>query len=239
MRTLSNLMRSRFQLPFAVLVTALLCSACGPDEEERRLESDVINMQRDRHRLKSELATYNAIVKGENRNTKMVLSTVEVADLERALRNAFPITFPASKLSGQVSGDVIINKLTRASLRNGVAKFQLSGRGRKIKLRTAVPPGYQRMARELVAGIQAGLTLDVEGEFYVKDGKVYFGGRARKAKLKKHAKAQYHNLILGGVNGQLFNRDHPISFDRLKVGRDRLSLRGMLTETNRLVFVFK
>ncbi len=216
-----------------------MATACGPSKEERRLAFDVQQLETDRLRLRSELATYNAIVAGEKSGTKMVLSTVKIADLEKALRKAFPISFPASKLSGQVSGDVIISKLSRPSLKNGVMKFQLSGRGRKIKLRTAVPPGYQTMARELVSGIQSGLTLDVEGEFYIDKGKVYFSGRTTKAKLRKHAKRQYHNMIVSGVNGQLFQRPHPVSFDRLKVGRNRLALNGLITETNRLVFVFK
>ena len=234
----SNVLRRVVMLAALGSLSVSICG-CGPDAEERRLESDVVKLERDRNRLRSELATYNAIGEGEAQERPMVLSTVALPDLERALRRAFPIQFPASKLSSQVSGNVVISQLRHASLREGIVRFQLSGRGQSIKLRTAVPPGYQTMARELVEGLTAGLTLDVEGQVYVEKGVLYFAGRVRSVKLKNHAKKNYHDLIVSGVNGQLFNRPHPVKFDRLRVARKNLALKGVVTETNRFVFVFK
>lgn len=221
-----------------LLVGCMLVTGCGGRSEDD-VELAIRRLEAKRDVLKSQLAALDA-VDTSRAGAPLVVATVHPAEVEKAFRGAVPFPFDASTLHPYVGGQIEVLGIRQVEVdRDRAIRFQLLARGKEIKLKVAVPGAYRKMAKELVAGLKAGVEISMQGNVYsTDDGRAYFFGNATGARLKKHAKKQYHDMIRQGVNTSLLNRPHPIDVDPIRVGKTRLPLRGVLPVNGKLAMIF-
>ncbi|MCP4499216.1 MAG: hypothetical protein GY822_04515 [Deltaproteobacteria bacterium] len=158
-------------LLFTVIGSTLL-SACGPsgpppDPRQVKLENEIRNLEATKRKLQHDAKAFQAIERAQKANKPVVTATFAGRDLEKALDRAMPITFPAKQLSSYVSGTVRVLGIKNVKLDGNKGRFQLVAKGKNIKINTAIPLGYQTMAKELIASLKSGVTINVKGEVFL------------------------------------------------------------------------
>lgn len=222
-----------------LLSLGALLVGCG-GRSERDVEAAIARLEAKRDTLKSQVAALDAVEASRKGQAPLVVATLAPGDVERALKGALPLSFDASRLHQYVGGKVEVLGVTGFKIeKDRDVRFDIVARGKGIKLRVAVPPGYQQMAKELISGLKAGVTISVRGQLYTDArGRTRFLGSATGAKLKKHAKKRYHGMIRQGVNQSLLARPHSIDVDPLRAGGTRLALKGFVPTRGRMAAIF-
>lgn len=232
-------------LALAALVTSspftiAACCCFGDDSADRiaTLEGTIKKLKAKRVRLKGQIELVDEALKTPA-NEPLVVATLKPDDIERAIKDALPISFPADRLHNLVSGTVHVREFTDIQVSGNKVSFSMKGKGSKIKINTVVPPGYQKMAKELIGGLQAGLTLKVTGTLDMAKGeKLLFKGKATDAVLAKHNKKDYRDQIRSAVNKKFFASPHPVYLSTLKTSGRTLRPKAALTIDTRLALVF-
>lgn len=222
----------------AFSVVTALC-ACGPTEEETKLSNTIDGLRAKRDGLKSEMAARELANELGKQNGKVLVLGMTAQDLQNAYQATLPIQFSASALSSYVDGTIIIDRLQDARVDGKTIHVTLSGKGQHIKL-NVTPFGYEKQAKEMIEGVQSGITLKVSGHFSVEDGgsRVMFHGHCDGAELRKHNTREYQNLVRNGINQQLLNEPFPLDVPGVHVGNRTWRIKGFLPSQGRVVALF-
>ncbi|MEW5848826.1 MAG: hypothetical protein AB2A00_08425 [Myxococcota bacterium] len=220
---------------FVGLLVLALAACGGPDEEEVRLRNEIQQLKAKRDALAMEIAGREQI--RSVRPGQGAVAALAPADLAAAYQRVLPLEFDAGLLANEVEGTIVVEGIREATVDGNTLRFTATGRGRNIKLKVYVPPPYDKMARELIDGLQTGLDLKLRGQLASHDGGVKFLGRCEGAKLHKNAKDQYHRLICQGVNDRLLKEGHPVTLTAARNGANGWQVRGVVPTQGRLVVV--
>jgi hypothetical protein len=234
---MSGRVLERAGVAVALLVVATTVGACccwGDGDEDRiaQLEKDVKTLEKNKKLKEAQVKQADAIL---NRGSgSVVVFGLHPKDVEKGLKDAFPITFPASNLHNLVKGTVVVSGMRDIAIKGDDVSFELYGKGKDVKVEAFVGP-YEKMAKELIAGIEAGLTLKVNGKLSASaDGSLRFKGKVIDANLKKHNKDDYRSLIRSEVNKRLFKRAHTIDLSKV----DGLELKVATARSGRALLFF-
>jgi|GEM_PF-1748282 len=228
---------------FAVALGTVL-SACGgpsgppPDPRQVKLQNEIRSLRSQKAKLQQQVKSAAVIEKALDRNQPVVVAAIGAKELHKAYKSAMPLSFPASRLSSYVSGTVVVRNIRQVKLDGTRGRFVLEAKGKNIKFTTSVPPGYQKMARELKQALSSGITINVKGEINMgKGNQAVFTGKAREITLKKHNKTDYQNMVRKGINDML-RKPHPIDFESARAGGKNLRLRNVTKGKKNMLFVF-
>jgi len=222
--------------PFTI--AACCCFGDGSADKITELEGSIKKLKAKRVRLKGQIEMVDQAL-ATPAGGPMVVATLDPDDVERAIKDALPISFPADRLHNLVSGTVVVREFTNVKVSGNKVSFSLKGKGQKIKINSMIPPGYETMAKELIGGLQAGLTLKVTGTIDAAKGdKLLFKGKATDASLAKHNKDNYRNEIKNAVNKKFLASPHAIALSTVKSAGKTLRAKAALTIDQRLALVF-
>jgi hypothetical protein len=233
------MLRKNALIVAAVMTATCALTACGgPSEDE--MEARIARLEAQRDALKSQLNAYDAFEAAERDDSTLVVAGLAANDMERAIKNAMPLRFDASRLHPYVGGDVKVKAIKNVRVSGGAVSFDLHAVALKPKLKVSVPGGYKKMAKELMTGLASGVTISVSGQLYATEaGKGRFFGRTTGARLKRHAKAQYHQMIRQGVDQSLLASPHPIEVPPVDAGGRTLALKGMIPTSKHMALIFR
>lgn len=185
----------------------LLLTACG-DAEENQLNHEVTQLEARRDALKSDLAVRELVRRSQPGS--LGLASLHPVDLARAYTSVMPIEFDAGLLASEVGGRIRVESVEDARLDGDDLRFTLKGRGQDIKVNVFVPPPYDKMAVELIAGLQDGLDLKLRGRVFWDGSGLQFQGQCESAQLHSHGQDDFHRLICNQVNDRLLDHAYTI-----------------------------
>jgi len=219
----------------------VLAACGGRSAEELAVMNKVRVLTAMRDSLKSDLQA-RTLVDRMSRNQAVVMTlAMAPEELQAAYQGALPVRFDAHALNDYVEGAVLVERVEEARVEGRTLRMTLSGRGQGIRFNVDPPAEYKRMARELVDGLHAGLTLRVQGELALAPGnptRLMFHGQCESAQLRRNAKDEYHRLIKRGVNERLLDVPFPLEVPRIRVGAREWTLQGILPSQGRVVALF-
>lgn len=221
-----------------VVVSACCCFGGGAEDRIAELEKSVKGLKAKKKRLEAQIASVDEVLKSPA-NAPLVVAALEPGVLEDAIKDALPLSFPADRLHNLVSGTVVITGWTNVKLKDGKVHFELRGKGKKLKINSVIPPGYEKMAKELIGGLESGLTLKVTGTVDAAPGdKLLFKGKVTDASLKKHNKDDYRAQIKSAVNDRFMKAPHAVKLSRVSAGGKSHAIKAALGIDGRLALVF-
>ena len=232
------LMLSALVVTMPFTIAACCCFGDETGDKITALESTIKKLKAKHIRLNGQIEMVDEAL-ATPAGAPLVVATLDPDDVERAIKEALPISFPAKNLHSLVSGTVVVREFTNVKVSGNKVTFSIKGKGQKIKINSVIPPGYEKMAKELIGGLQAGLTLKVTGTIDAAKGdKLLFKGKVTDASLAKHNKADYRSQIKGAVNKQFFASPHPVFLSTVKSDGRTLRPKAALTLDSRLAIVF-
>ncbi len=234
-------MQTRPGIVSVCLLVLLTCGACCPffgnanEDRIKELKAQVSQLKKQRAVLKAAEKNHQEIL-AASANTPLAVATISPRDLEKALKGATPFSFPASRLHNLVSGTIRIERISSIKVSSKGVSLTVSGRGQKLKVQGIA--GGTSMAKEIIAGLTKGLSMNLTGTVDIDArGDMIFTGKASKVSLKKYGK-QHNKRIQNAVNQYALNTPHKIDLTPLTVGSRRLKAQTFGASGGKIVIAF-
>jgi hypothetical protein len=210
--------------------TGCCFSSSGQNAEEtaKTLRRDIKNLQIIQDSYNREQKSLKAFLqKDESRD--YFAAALRYKDLEKSLRDAMPLSFPAARLDKRIKGTVRIEKVHDIRMDKNKVFLRISGRGKKLKITKKIPSMYKKIVKQFIQGLEAGMTMNVEGTLLVgKKNQLRFDGITTDVSLKKNNKEFYRNQIKDAANRRIFDEPHVIRVPPVERKGQKLKLRSIL-----------
>ncbi len=222
-----------------ILALALLQACGGPtlQEQVNALKADNATKKGRIKKLKKAamfLDDYaQALEKGTMDGAHYVLLTPK--EIKAVGKKAFiKYSFPASKIHPKIQGTFIITDLKGVELMpGGRIKFVLLIKGKNVKLNAGIPASHKK---KLIAGVQAGLVIDVVVTLELNpNGVVVARPKATAVKLLKNNDSRYASGIKGAINKKYKKDKHLIPAKP----RGGMTPRAVFTTRNHVVVAYR
>ena len=230
---------------FLALTSIVFLSGCcfssgGPTAEERAktLNKEIKSLKAVRDAVNREEKALKQLLT-ETKERPYLVTHIQFDDLQKAVNQALPLSFPAKRLDKRVKGTVRIKRIEDMEIKGDRIRLKVSGRGEKLKVTKKIPSVYKKVVKNFIRGLEAGMTMTLEGKLHVtKKNRLRFQGVATDVTLKKNNDDLYRTTIRDALNQRILDEPHFLNFPPVKHQKQKMHLKSFLRNNNGISLLY-
>lgn len=199
-----------------VMLSALAVTcACGGASDNRARA-----LQDENRRLRNDLTAADQALAGamayrqqlEAPNTGSMSLLLNADDIDRLSQAALPHRIPAREFHSQVSGEVLVERVTNVRFYPG-NKFtcQVHLRGVGLRFQGQIPAPYKAQVGRFLEGVMAGVVTDLDVTLTTQNNQLIARAVAKRSQMKRNHDASNASRLTQGMNDRALRKG--LAFD--------------------------